>query len=208
LTGEQGFRRILLRVRPGVFVPRAETEVVVDSALQAIDSAGVAAPIVVDLCTGTGAIALSLKDERPAARVLATDLSPHAVALALENASALELDIEVFEGDLLEPLPDELRGCVDLVVANPPYIAPEDAHTLPADVRADPALALFGGIDLYERLFMKTSGWLRGGGSFVVEIGESQGAAVSGAAEIAGFAEIEVRPDLAGRDRVVTGKLP
>ena len=206
LAGEQGFRRIRLIVRPGVFVPRPETEVVVDAALEMIDLADSAAPIAVDVGTGTGAIGLSLKDERPAVRVFATDLSRQAVALARENASELGLDVEVLEGDLLEPLPDELRGRADLIVANPPYVAPEDAHTLPADVQADPPLALFGRLDLYERLFAQAAGWLRSGGSIVVEIGETQGSAVRGAAERAGFADVVVRPDLTGRDRVVTGR--
>ena len=208
LTGEQGFRRIVLRVRPGVFVPRPETEVVVEAALELIDSAGNAGPIVVDVGTGTGAIALSLKDERPQARVFATDLSPQAVALALENSSDLGLDIKVFQGELLEPLPDELLGRLDVVVANPPYVAPEDADSLPADVRADPEVALFGRLDLYERLFMQASRWLRHGGSVVVEIGETQGSAVSAAAAAASFTQIVVRPDLAGRDRVISGRWP
>jgi release factor glutamine methyltransferase len=208
LTGEQGFRRILLSVRPGVFVPRPETEVVVEAAIEVVDSSGVAEPIVVDLGTGTGAIALSLKDERPATRVFATDLSLQAVALARENASDLGLDVEVFEGDLLEPLPDGLRGRLDLVVSNPPYVAPEDADTLPPEVRADPPLALFGRLDLYERLFREAARWLRPGGSIVLEVGETQGAAVSAAAEAAAFVDIVVRPDLAGRDRVVTGRRP
>jgi release factor glutamine methyltransferase len=206
LTGEQGFRRILLRVRPGVFVPRPETEIVVEAALEAIDLSDPVSPVVVDIGTGTGAIALSLKDERPRARVLATDVSPQAVALARENSSELGLDVEFLEGDLLEPMPDDLRGQLEVVVSNPPYVAPEHAANLPAEVRADPDLALFARIDLYDRLFQQAYSWLRRGGRVVVEIAETQGGLVSAAARSAGFTDVVVRPDLTGRDRVVTGR--
>ncbi|MDP9330445.1 MAG: peptide chain release factor N(5)-glutamine methyltransferase [Actinomycetota bacterium] len=206
ITGEQGFRRLILSVRAGVFVPRPETEVVVEVALGALDR--VAEPVVVDVCTGTGAIALALKDECPAARVLASDLSPDAVALARENAHRLGLDVDVRLGDLLDPFPLELRGSIDLVVANPPYVALEDAATLPADVRADPPLALFGDVPLYGRSFAQAALWLRPGGVVVVEIGDMMGAEVTAAAEDAGFLDVRTLPDLAGRDRVVTGQRP
>ena len=110
LTGDQPFRRLTLVVRPGVFIPRPETEIVVEHALAAVSR--VAAPTVVDVGTGTGAIALTIKDERPDARVLAIDLSPEAVDLARENASRSSLDVEVAQGDLLDPslMPPEGRS--------------------------------------------------------------------------------------------------
>ena len=206
VTGEQGFRRLVLRVRPGVFVPRPETEVLVQSVLDAL--APIAAPMVVDVATGSGAVALSIAQERPDATVFATDLSPEAVALARENADALELGVTVLEGDLLAPLPPELRGRMDAVVANPPYVGLDARDSLPADVLAEPPLAVFGGIEIYERLFEQASGWLRPGGIVAVEIEESAAEIVSKAVKREGFGDLAVRQDLAGRDRVVTARRP
>jgi len=206
LTGEQGFRRLVLTARPGVFVPRPETEVVVDVALEAI--AGIGSPVVVDVGTGTGAIALSVALEHPGARVFATDLSTEAVDLAREHAERFGLAVDVREGDLLAPVVPELSGMTDLVVSNPPYLEPAEVETLPPDVRADPTAALIGGIGVYERLFPGAADLLRPGGSVVVEIGDTQGEAVAAAACAAGFEDVRVRSDLAGRDRVVEGRRP
>jgi len=206
LTGEQGFRRLTLAVRPGVFIPRPETEVVAERALTAI--AGTTEPVVVDVGTGTGAIALAVKDERPDARVLAVDLAPEAVSLARENARRLHLEIDVLEGDLLEPLPASLRGAVDLVVGNPPYLRAEDVASLPREVRAEPPLALVATEDLYGRLFEQARAVLRPGGAVVVEIEETQATAVGAAAAAAGLVAPEVTRDLAGRERVVLARTP
>jgi release factor glutamine methyltransferase len=206
LTGEQGFRRLTLAVKPGVFIPRPETEILVEHALAAL--ADLTGPVVVDVGTGTGAIALAIKDERPDARVLATDVSHDAVALARENAVRAHLDVEVARGDLLDPVPDGLRRTVDLVVSNPPYVEEEEIAALPRDVLADPREALAGGIDTYARLFAQASEVLRPGGTVAVEIGETQAASIRGIASEAGFVDIEVHPDLTGRDRVVTARTP
>ncbi len=206
LTGEQGFRYLVLRVRPGVFVPRPETEVLVELSLGAI--AEVATPTMVDVCTGAGTVALSLRHERPDARVWATDIAPEAVALARENAQHLGLDVVVVQGDLFEPVPRELRGTLDLVTANPPYVALDDADMLPPEVRADPPLAIFGGIEMYERILPEAFAWLRPGGAAVVEIEERLGEQVAAAARRNGFEEVDVHPDLTGRDRVVVARRP
>jgi release factor glutamine methyltransferase len=206
VTGEQGFRRLNLRVRPGVFVPRPETEVLVQAALDGL--AAIGAPVVVDVGAGSGAVALAIKDERPDATVYAIDLSPEAAGLTRENADTLRLSMTVLQGDLLEPLPRDLRGGVDAAVCNPPYVAPEVRVSLPPDVLAEPALAVFGGIDLYQRLFAQALVWLRPGGFIAVEIEESMAASVSKAAEREGFVDLSVRRDLAGRDRVVGGRRP
>jgi release factor glutamine methyltransferase len=206
VTGEQGFRRIVLRVRPGVFVPRPETEVLVQVALDALTE--VPSPTVVDVGTGCGAVALAIADERPDAAVWGTDRSPEAIALARENADALDLAATLVEGDLLEPLPGELRGKVDAVVSNPPYVSPEARDSLPADVLAEPELAVFGGVPLYGRLFTQAVVWLRRGGLVAVEIEEHAARDVVTAAEAAGLDELGVHPDLAGRDRVVRGRRP
>lgn len=204
VTGEQGFRRLTLRMRPGVFVPRPETEVLVETVLDGL--ASVERPLVVDVATGSGAVALALADELVQATVLASDLSPEAVVLARENADALGIEIAVFEGDLLQPMPAEHRGRLDAVVCNPPYVAIASRETLPSDVLAEPPLAVFGGIDLYERLFEQAATWLRPGGLVAVEIEERAADDVSTAAAREGFEDLAVRRDLTGRDRVVSGR--
>jgi release factor glutamine methyltransferase len=206
LTGEQAFRRLVLTVRPGVFIPRPETEVLVDVGLEALD--GTEAPAVVDLCTGSGAVALAIADEHPGARVWATDRSEDAIALARENGARLGLSIEPVLGDLFEPLPTELRGAVDLVLANPPYLAEAVEAVLPAEVRADPREALFGGPELTRRLFAGSRSWLRPGGTVAIEIGEDQGDATIGLASASGLVGARIRTDLAGRDRVVVARAP
>ncbi|MEX0743526.1 MAG: peptide chain release factor N(5)-glutamine methyltransferase [Actinomycetota bacterium] len=205
LTGEQGFRRIVVEVRPCVFVPRPETEVLVGLALDAV--AGIEDPVVVDVGTGTGAIALAVKDERPDATVYATDRSTEALELAASNAQRLGLDVHVLEGDLLSPLPDELRGWVDLIVSNPPYLTPDEYADLPPEVKADPELALLGGPDIYERLAAEALRWLRDGGVLALETGASQGRALADALSRS-FMDVRVEPDLAGRDRVVLARRP
>jgi release factor glutamine methyltransferase len=218
LTGEQAFRRLTLLVRPGVFIPRPETEILVEHALASIE--GVSTPVVVDVGTGTGAIGLAIKAERPDARVVAIDVSADAVELARTNAGRLNLEVEVVEGDLLEPLMPSampsampptmpsLDGAVDLVVSNPPYVLADELETLPPDVRADPAAALVGSIDVYERLFAQAAVMLRAGGAVAVEIDEAQGEAVRAAASAAGLVDIRIEQDLAGRDRVVRARKP
>jgi release factor glutamine methyltransferase len=203
LTGEQQFRRVTVQVRPGVFVPRPETEVLVEAALETIGDRD--EPLVVDVGTGTGAVALAIKDERPDAQVLATDLSPEAVELATRNAAHLDLDVRVVQGDLLEPLPSELRGWVDLVVSNPPYVRATEYEDLPPEVKADPPMALFGDVEVYRRLAADAARWLADGGSFVVEIGAGHADEVVDALAPA-FADLRVLPDLAGRDRIVAGR--
>ena len=204
LTGEQQFMDLVLGVAPGVFVPRPETEVLVERALETIE--GVSDPVVVDVGTGTGAIALAVKRRRRDATVIATDVSSDAVAVARSNASRLALDIDVREGDLFSLLPEDLRGRVDLVVSNPPYVTREEYEELPDEVRAEPYEALVGGTDVHRRLAEESPAWLRPGGSLVVEIGATQGDEVRGL--LAGrYDDIDVMRDLAGRDRVVRARL-
>lgn len=206
LTGETGFRSLTVSVRPGVFVPRPETEVVVDAALEAVRD--VATPVVVDVGTGTGVIALSIKQERPDARVWAVDRSSEAIELTRHNAGRNGLEIELVQADMLTGVPRSIVGSVDLVVANPPYIEPEAYETLPVEVRADPVEALVGGTAVYERLFEQAGRVLRRGGSVVVEIEETRGDTVSALAAASGARRVSVEPDLTGRDRVVVARWP
>jgi release factor glutamine methyltransferase len=205
LTGEQAFRTITLEVRPGVFVPRPETEILVEHALSAVGDRE--DPLVVDAGTGTGVIALAVKAERPDATVFATDLSIEAVELARTNATRLALAVTVLEGDLLEPLPADLRGWVDLVVSNPPYVPAEEFDDLPEEVRADPAPALVGGLDVYQRLAAEASRWLRDGGTLAVEIDARLGDDVARVLAEA-LVDVRIERDLAGRDRVALARAP
>ena len=204
VTGEQQFMDLSLRVEPGVFVPRPETEGLVVAALETLR--GAERPVVVDVGTGTGAVALAVAHHRPDANVLATDVSEAAVTLARSNADRLRLAVDVRLGDLLEPLPAELRGRVNLVVSNPPYIEEEAFDSLPLEVRSEPREALVGGTQLHTRLATDGPEWLRPGGWLVVEIGDDQGPEVRSLLS-ARFELVEVLTDLAGRDRLVRGRL-
>jgi release factor glutamine methyltransferase len=202
LTGEQQFFDLVLGVAPGVFVPRPETEVLVERALEVLPDRGA----VVDVGTGTGAVALAIKRFRPAASVWATDVSMDAVRVARANASRHGLGIEVVPGDLFSRLPGDLRGGVDLVVANPPYVTREEYADLPAEVRAEPYEALVGATDVLSRLVEEAPMWLAPGGWLALEIGASRGEEVR-RLMAERFEGVEVLPDLAGRDRVVRGCL-
>jgi release factor glutamine methyltransferase len=214
LTGEQAFFGLTLQVEPGVFVPRPETEIVVEAALATIRDR--AAPVVVDVGTGTGAIAVAVAHARPRAEVHATDRDLRAASLARRNAAALGMtNVEIHVGDLLDPLPAILRGSFDLIVSNPPYVRPADYADLPPEVRADPVGALIpegpngeDGTEIHRRLAAAAPDWLRPGGHLVTEIGDDQGPTVAGLLSAAGFVPVDVLQDLAGRDRVVTGRRP
>ncbi|HET6771134.1 MAG TPA: peptide chain release factor N(5)-glutamine methyltransferase [Actinomycetota bacterium] len=203
LTGEQQFFDLVLGVAPGVFVPRPETEILVERALETLE--GRTRPVVVDVGTGTGAVALAVKRRRPDARVVATDVSEEAIAVARANASRHSLEVEVLAGDLLSRVPEELRGAVDLIVSNPPYVTKAEYEELPVEVRAEPYEALVGGTDVHHLLAEEAPNWLRPGGWLVVEIGASQAGEVGRLLDER-FADVEALPDLAGRDRVVRGR--
>ena len=205
LTGEQQFRQLRLRVTPEVLIPRPETEVLVDVVTALVPGSG--RPLVVDVGTGTGAVALAVKFERPGARVIGTDLSGAAVQLARENAKALDLDIEVRQGDLLDALPQDVRGAIDVLVSNPPYLTEEEYESLPVEVRSEPREALVGGTDVHRLLVAQARGWLRPDGWLVVEIGADQGPEVAAMFKADGFDAVEILPDLAGRQRIVRGRV-
>jgi release factor glutamine methyltransferase len=193
-----------LQMRAGVFIPRPETEGLVEAAIEVL-SAGPTEPIVVDVGTGTGAIALAIKRFIPGAWVFATDIAIEAVELARANADRLGLDVEVLHGDLLEPLPSELRGRVDLLVSNPPYIGREEYESLPAEVKAEPYEALVGDAEFHRRCVDAAVEWLAPGGWLLTEIGSDQGQEV-GRIFSERLTDVDVLPDLADRNRVVRGR--
>jgi release factor glutamine methyltransferase len=209
VIGWAPFGRLKLRVGPGVFVPRPETEGLADRAaafLRGLPDPRVAA----DLCAGSGAIACFLAAEVPGARVLATELDPGALAWARENAE--RFGVELLAGDLDEPLPAELAGRLDVLCANVPYVPSAAIATLPTDVRDhEPRLALDGGpdgLDVFRRLARRAGNWLAPGGRVYAETGEDQAEAAAALLTAAGLAEVAVHQDLVGRDRIVEGTRP
>jgi release factor glutamine methyltransferase len=211
LTGHQAFWRYDFVVTPDVLIPRPETELLVERALELMRDRP--APVVVDVGTGSGCIALSLAAERPDARVHATDLSPAALLVARGNAARLRVASRVtfHEGDLLEPV-TALAGTVDLVVSNPPYVSAEEWAALEPEVRGhDPRMALVppeGVRALYDRLVTRAAATVRPGGFVLVEVGASDQGQAAQAMARAGLAAIETRPDLQGIPRIVTGRRP
>ena len=199
ILGRKGFRRLDLEVDRRVLIPRPETEHLVEAALGLPPGARVA-----DVGTGSGAVALALKDERPDLEVIATDTSSDALDVARANARRLALDVTLLQGDLLAPV----EGRLDAVVSNPPYVGEDERSRLPADVSAhEPEEALFAGsdgLDLIRRLIPEAVA--REARLVALEVGWTQAAAVSQLLVSAGFADTEVIADLAGIDRVVVGR--
>ena len=207
ILGRKGFWSVMLSVGPGVLTPRPDTELVVILALERLAAAARAR--VLDLGVGSGAILLAVLAERPAARGLGVDISEEALAVARENASNLGLAprAALLRGDWTMGLEDD---GLDLVVANPPYIPTAEIMTLDPEVRQfEPLAALDGGpdgLEAFRRLAPEVLRVLKPGASFVVEIGHDQGAAVTELFRLAGAADLELRQDLGGHDRVVAGR--
>ncbi len=214
VTGEVAFRHVVLHVCPGVFIPRPETEVLVDEALAALPKPGVLpgpGPAVVDLCCGSGAVAVSIAVERPDSRVWATDISSEAVRVARENAERCGVAdrVTASQGDLFASLPASLRGAVDAVVANPPYIPTGDLADLPSEVGDhEPVAALDGGPDGLEvarRIADEARAWLRPGGVLVMETDTAR--TQDAVKELsAWYVSTRSVADLTGRDRVAVGR--
>jgi release factor glutamine methyltransferase len=206
LTGRAGFRRLELSVGPGVFVPRPETEVVAGLAIEAARAAG-ERPVVVDLCTGSGAIALAVADEVPAARVYAAELAPEAHAWAARNVASAGLGVQLVLGDATSPeVLAELDGGVDVVVSNPPYI-PVGMVPVDAEVREhDPDVALYGdsedGLRVPLAVAARAAVLLRPGGTLVMEHADTQGETLPAAlARTGSWRDVRDHQDLTGRPR-------
>ena len=202
IVGEWGFRRLTLVVDGRALIPRPETETVVERCLALLR--GVDAPLVLDVGTGSGAIALAIADEHPGARVTGIDVSAEALSLARENSARTGVAIELLEIDLLSGLPG---ADWDLVVSNPPYVRPDEATGLaPEVVDWEPHVALFDAGHT-ETLVRAAAAVLATGGALVLESYDERARAVADLLSRSGFSDVAVTRDLAGRDRVVEGRL-
>jgi release factor glutamine methyltransferase len=202
IVGRKGFRRIDLVVDERVLIPRPETELLV-----AVAKVGRPCGIL-DVATGSGAVALALADELPDATIMASDVSADALDVARLNAERLGAKVEFVESDLL----DGIDGVFDAITANLPYVTSGEMTTLQREITEfEPALALDGGedgLDLVRRLADQAPARLRPGGLLALEIGAEQGAATAQILREHGFVDVEIHADLAGLDRVVSGSTP
>jgi release factor glutamine methyltransferase len=200
ITGSVVFGGVRVHVDPGVFVPRPQTEAMAKRAASLLPDAGIA----VDLCTGSGAVAVVLAAAHPQATVVATEIDALAVSCARGNG------VDVFAGDLDEPLPPSLRGRVDVMTAVVPYVPTEELPFLPRDVLAnEPRAALDGGprgTRLLVRAAEAAPRWLRPGGTVVLELGGDQADEVAAAFERFGLSQIHVHRDGDGQDRAIEAR--
>jgi len=207
LVGFKEFYGRRFAVDARVLIPRSETELLVEGVLQAIPKDAPAR--VLDLCTGSGCIAISIAAERPLASVWATDLSPDALAVAKQNAEALGVDgrVTFFQGNLFDAVPKD--ATFDVIVSNPPYVRLDELPGLQKEVQKEPKLALDGGVDglvVIRPLVVAALPQLKAGGTLALEISDDQGAAVKALLDAAGAVDTRIVKDLARLDRMVFGR--
>jgi release factor glutamine methyltransferase len=206
LTGVAHFRQLELKVGPGVFVPRFETEVVTQIAIDALRAIPSENPVAVDLATGSGAIALSIAHEVPHAKVYAVELSEDALKYTRANFDRYAPEAILVQGDLADAFP-ELKGLVDVLVSNPPYIPDAMIPIYPEVYLHDPALALYGGddgLDLVRKVEATAKRLLREGGALVIEHADMQGDAIRELILSLGWRQARTHKDLSGRDRATS----
>jgi release factor glutamine methyltransferase len=203
VLGEWGFRRLLLAVDRRALIPRPETEIVVERCLALLE--GLDSPRVLDVGTGSGAIALAIADEHSGARVTGVDVSDEALSLARQNAERTGIAVELDRHDLFAGLPGKEW---DLIVSNPPYVRADELDTLPADVvEWEPEIALVGHGQT-DALVRDAFTSLRPGGALVLEVNEHAASEVAALLAGHGYGAVVVTPDLAGAERVVEGRTP
>ncbi len=209
ITGRKEFWSFTLEVNSSVLIPRPDTEVIVEEALDICRKIDSSKMKILDIGTGSGAIAIALAKEMPHAKVMATDISPAAVNLAQKNAAALGLKekIDFRQGNLFEPV----DGIFDIIVCNPPYISAQDYEKLPAGVKnyepQDALLAGKSGLEFYEKLIYQAAGFVQKNGWLLLEIGAKQEAGVRGIMETSScYDSIEMSRDYAGLPRVIKAR--
>jgi release factor glutamine methyltransferase len=203
LTGFKEFYGRRFQVDRRVLIPRSETELLVEAVLTKLPND--APSRVLDVCTGSGCIAITIAAERPLSSVWATDISPGACEVARQNAESLKLGgrVTIIEGDLLQPVPTDAR--FDVIVSNPPYVRAGDIPTLQREVQREPVLALNGGDDgfaLIGKIADTAQAALKPGGLLAMEIGDDQGGAVKEILTRAGYRDVRIEKDLARLDRL------
>jgi release factor glutamine methyltransferase len=213
LIGTTGFYSREFKVEPGVFIPRPETERLVERCVELLTPPdhSLVAPRIAECGCGSGVICVSLAAEMPVAEIWATDRNPLAVDLTRRNAHRHGVDARVhpLQGDLMAPLPAHLRGELDLVVSNPPYVRRGELADLSTEVQHDPLEALDGGedgLDVDRALVAQAVRWLRPGGWLALEIGADQGESAPALLETAGFADVAMTRDYNDLPRVVVGR--
>lgn len=203
ITGEQEFMGLVFQVSDAVLIPRQDTEILVEEVLTEVKDRSV-----LDVCTGSGCIIISLAKLGSPSKAAATDISEAALAVARKNASTHQADVEFYQGDLFE----HVTGSFDLIVSNPPYIPTDVIRDLMPEVRDhEPMLALDGkedGLYFYHRIIKEARKYLNPEGQLFFEIGYDQGPALQALLEAEGYVDIRVIQDLAGLDRVVRARLP
>jgi len=202
ILGEWGFRGLNLKVDGRALIPRPETEVVVERCL--VHLRDIPEPRVLDVGVGSGAIALSIADEHPGAKVVGVDYCASALSLAEENRARTAVDgrVQLLKSDLL----DEVAGQFDLVVSNPPYVSPDEYEGLQPEIRLyEPRKAVIG-VEVGAEIAREARSVLVPGGWIVLECGDGQGAHLAAEFEVFGYTDVVQTPDLAGRDRVVEGR--
>ena len=203
LLRTQSFLGRSFSVDERALIPRPETELLAELAVSALGSSGRA----LDLCCGTGCLAITMALERPGCDIWAADLSPAALSLARENAARLGARVTFRQGDLFAPLQGET---FDLIVSNPPYISSAECPALQEEVLHEPVMALDGGtdgLDFYRRIAREAPMHLTRGGRIMLELGDGEAEAVSALLADAGFEELVVHPDLQGLPRMLSGKI-
>ncbi len=208
ITGEVEFRGLLFKVNEDVLIPRPETELLVDEVVNGVSKKEVR---VLDLCTGSGCIAVSIAKELTESRVYAVDISEGAIAVARENAGrhGVEERITFLIGDLFSAIDAlNLKGKIDIIVSNPPYVSKKEMEELQPEIKDyEPASALFGGedgLDFYRRIIRESPVYLSPGGYIVMEMGYSQSGSIKDLFEKEkGFTGIEVKKDMAGIERTI-----
>jgi release factor glutamine methyltransferase len=211
IIGKKEFRGLEFGVNSSVLVPRPETETLVETAIDIIHKNTQHNSIVsiLDLCTGSGAVAISLKNEIPACEITAADISPNAINTAVRNAKKLlgAGSINFFQGDLFDALP--LPAAYSLIVSNPPYIPSEEIQTLSAEVQNEPLIALDGGIsglEIIKRIIEKAPDYLQKNGYLLLEADPRQMEQIAILLEKKGFIDIQLYKDLSGTNRVIGGR--